>query len=145
MASPNVPQGSLNRLIASVSFDDFPELNVSVAYLGEGAMHMSLEGTATTNLPTLTGVVTSPEPYQMATLTIELLRTLPLADSFKSQAENSSLLGSYTARSDSTAQSPYAIVNASIDSVREQNWNGKTPGYVVTIKGQYNINSSLWQ
>jgi len=107
-------------------------------------MSLALDGTQTTQIRTLTGTVTSPEPYQLATLTVNLLRTQPLADLFKTTAENSTLLGNFTARSDSTTESPYQIINGSIESVREQKWDGKDPGYVVTIQGYYAINSAIW-
>jgi len=144
MANPSINQGTLNRLVASVVFSDHPELNVTASYLGEGAMSLALDGTQTTQIRTLTGTVTSPEPYQLATLTVNLLRTQPLADLFKTTAENSTLLGNFTARSDSTTESPYQIINGSIESVREQKWDGKDPGYVVTIQGYYAINSAIW-
>ena len=41
----------------------------------------------------MTGTVTSPEPYQMITLTMHLLKTQPLASFYKLQQETTSLLG----------------------------------------------------
>ena len=85
--NPLVSQGSLNRLRASVVWPDNPTLNVTASYLGKEGVSLALDGEATTFINTLVGAVTSPEPYQMITLTIHLLKTQGLASLYKSQQE----------------------------------------------------------
>lgn len=144
MANPLVSQGTLNRLRASVIWPAFPALNVTAPYLGKEGIRLALEGEATTFINTMTGAVTSPEPYMMLGLTINLIKAQSLSDAYKAQMELSALLSDGTVRPDATPLSPYQIVNASIQSVRELNFSGDDAGYVVTIKGYYNINSALW-
>lgn len=145
--NPNVQQGTLNRLKASVVFAAVPELNVIPAFLGKEMLSIAFDGSATTYVPTATGAVTSPEPYQKATLTIHLLKTQALAPAFKARLEKNSLLGDCTVWPDvQTGQgiTNYPLVNCSIENVREVMFDGMNPGWVVVIGGYYIINNDLW-
>lgn len=144
MTNPLVDQGTLNRLRASVVWGDHPELNVTAPYLGDEAMRLALEGETTNFISTLTGVVTSPEPFQMISLSMNLLKTQPLANAYKKQLEFLSTIGNGTVRSDAAALGVYPIVNCAIQAVRELNLNGRDAGWIVSIKGYYQINSSLY-
>jgi len=144
MANPLVSQGTLNRLRGSVTWDDHPELNVTASFLGKEGIGLALDGEATAFFPTLTGAVTSPEPYQMITLTIALLKTQSLADSYKLQQETLALLGNGTVRPDASTLSPYSLVNCSIEGVAPLKFSGENPDFMVTVKGYYQINNSLW-
>lgn len=144
MGNPLVDQGTLNRLRASVVWPDHPELNVTPAFMGKDMIGLSLDGEATAFHETATGAVTSPNPYQVATLTIALLKTQPLANAYKARMELLALLGNGIVRPDSSILTPYPLVNCSIESVAPQKYSGENADFVVTIKGYYNINSSLW-
>lgn len=144
MARPNVTQGPINRLIASVLFPSFPALNISPSYLTPEAIDWAPEGQATTMLPTLTGLVTSPEPYQMVRVTCHLIRSQSFADTWKQQQESSTLLGDCTVRPDSPTLSPYTLNNTAILGVDRMGFGGRDAGYVVTLSGFYSLNSSLW-
>lgn len=144
MANPNTPQGNLNRLIASVVWNDFPELNVTASFLSTEGINWSVEGAATTFQATLTGQTTSLEPYLMVTLTLNLLRTQSLGDQYKVKMETNSLLGDGTIRPDTTTLSPFPIVNAAIESVTPMTFNGTQPGFSVVIRGYYPVNQSAW-
>ncbi|MDE2105749.1 MAG: hypothetical protein KGL39_51470 [Patescibacteria group bacterium] len=142
--NPLIDQGVLNRLRGSVVLTDHPELNITASFLGEEAIRLALEGEPTTRIPTLTGIVQSPEPYQLCNVTVNLLKTQSLADAYKKQYELSTLLGNITVRPDSSALSPYSLINCSLGPVRELSFNGRDPGFVVSMGGYYLINSSLW-
>lgn len=147
MPNPNVQQGTLNRLKASVVWRDFPELNVTPAFLGKEMIRLNFEGKITTFIPTTTGAVTSPEPYQKITLTIHLLKTQILAPLYKDQLEFSSLLGDGTVWPDvQTGQGlpNYQINNCAIEDVRELAFDGVDAGWAVVIGGYYTVNSALW-
>lgn len=144
MANPGIIQGTINRLRASVTWPSFPQLNVTASFLGEEAIRLSPEGPVTTFLNTLTGGVTSPEPYQLLTIRINLLKTQSLANAYKLQIESNALLGDGTIRPDATPLSPYPITNAAIESVEPLDFGGKSPSWIVTMRGYYNINQSLW-
>lgn len=148
MSSPLVQLGTLNRLAASIVWQDFPELNVTPSFLNREGIRLALDGDATRFLPAMTGAVTSPEPYQMVTLTINLLKTQGLAPQYKNQMEFSTLLGDCVVRPDvpvgSVGITPYDLVNMAIESVRELSFSGEDAGWSVVCRGYYLINSSLF-
>lgn len=162
MANPLIAQGTLNRLVASVIWQNFPFLNVTPSFLNREGLRLSLDGEATRFLPTLTGAVTSPEPYQMVSLSINLLKTQPLSALYKAQMETNCLLGDGVIRPDVaiggavsgsvitavTGQTggltPYDITNCALESVREQTYNGEDAGWTIMVRGYYLINSNLW-
>jgi len=144
MANPLISQGSLNRLRASVVWNSFPSLNVTASYLGKEGISLALDGMATTFINTLVGAVTSPEPYQMVTLVLNLLKTQSLAGLYKAQQEENCLLGNGVVRPDSIALPAYDITNCAIESVRDLKFSGEDAAYAVTIKGYYIINSVLY-
>lgn len=144
MPNPLVSQGTLNRLRGSFLLPDIPGLNVTAPYLGKEGMRLSLEGDATKFFDSLTGMVTSPEPYLPINLRLNLLRTQPLANAYKDQMELDALVGDCTVRTDSNVLGLYEMVNCSIMNVSELQINGEDAGYAVAIKGTYYINSALW-
>ena len=143
--NPLVDQGQLNRIRGSVNWNNFPALNVTAPYLGSEGISLGLEGESTVFFPTMTGAVTSREPYMMIRLTMHLLRTQTLSDSYKVQMELNASLGNGTVRPDVTSGlTPYDIVNCAIESVREMPFNGRDPGFVVAIRGYYTVNNDLF-
>ena len=144
MALPLVPQGTLNRIAASLVIPDFPQLNVTAPFLGKEGIGVAFQGDITTMIPTMTGTVTSPEPFQMATVLVRLLKTQPLSDAYKQQLESSSLLGDITVRPDSKTLSPYQILNCAIMTVGDLSFNGTDAGYGVHIAGYYPVNANLF-
>ena len=139
-----VPQGTRNRLRGSVVFADYPALNVTAPYLDKEAISLAFEGPTAQLLGTLTGAVSSAEPYQMATVTMHLLRTQVLAETYKEQIEVNSVIGSVNVIPDSNAIAPYQLENCVIESVEAQSFNGQQPGMVVRLRGIYNINAALY-
>lgn len=149
MANPRIPQGSLNRLKASVVWNDNPDLNVTPPYLGAAGIRLGLDGGTTVFLPSLTGAVTSPEPYQMITLAIALLKTQQLCDLYRTRMESNALIGDGMVYPDVPLSEgglgAFQIVNCAIESVRELNFSGTDAGFEVSIRGYWLINSFLWQ
>ena len=144
MASPLIPQGTLNRLRGSVVFGSNPTLNVTAPYLAKQAISIAFEGDAGLLIPTLTGGVTSPEPYQMATITINLLKSQALSNVYKAQIEANVNVGDIAVIADSASLSDYELTNCIIKGVRDITFDGDVAGFVVTITGIYNVNGSLW-
>jgi len=142
--NPMVPQGTLNRLRGSFAIVNFPALNVPASYLGKAGISLTFDGEATTYIPTMTGAVTSPEPYQMVTVEIPLLKTQGLAQQYETQKQLSTLLGDSTVYTDSSALPQFDLINTSIGTIKELKFGGEDAGYVVEIKGYTLINSSLW-
>src|SRR5579862_1397685 len=116
-----VLQGTLNRLRSSVTFADFQALNVTAPFLGREGISIAPEGDVSQQIGTMTGTVASPEPYQMVTVTIHMLRTQALSAAFKAQIETNAFVGSLNVISDSTTFPDYQIEEASIIG-----WDGMT-------------------
>jgi hypothetical protein len=142
--NPLVQQGSLNRIRASIVFPSNPNLNVTASFLGRMGIRLSLDGDSTLYIPTMTGAVTSPEPYMMVTATIHMLKTQQLASLYKARMELNSLIGDGTIRPDSIALPPYQMTNCAIQSVREFNFSGEDADFAVAIRAYYLVNSSLF-
>src|SRR5579859_7576266 len=139
MANPLQAQGTINRLKASIVIPGLPGLNVTSPFLGKAGITLALNGPITTRINTMTGQVTSPEPYQLAVVTVNLLRTQALGAAYKAQLEADSLIGDITVHPDTPNFGVYPFSNCSIDDVREQSYAGEDPGFVVTIGGIYYI------
>ena len=144
MANPQIPQGTLNRLLATVVFSDNAGLNVTAPYLGKNGIHLVLDGKSAESLPTMTGTVISPEPYMMGTATMDLLKSQAFADRYKQQMETNSSIGNGTIWPDSTTLSPFNIFNAVITGVRDLPFNGQSAEFAVSIEFYYQVNSNLY-
>jgi len=144
MSNQFTPQGTLNRIRASVVISDYPILNVTSPYMGTDGVSLSFTGEQTNMLPSLTGLVTSPAPYQTAVLRMHLLRTQNLAALYKQQIELDTLVGDITVIPDSLSLPNYEIGNCAIVEVAELPMTGRDAGFMVTIQGTYYINSTLF-
>jgi hypothetical protein len=142
--SPMVDLGTLNRLLTSLSWNNFPALNVTAPFLGRGGIQLAFEGNATQFLPVMTGAVTSPEPYQMTSLTINLLKSQGLSQQYELQKRLNSLLGNGVLRTDSASLGPFDILNCGIMTVSPLAFSGEDAGYTVSVQGYMLINSQLW-
>ncbi len=142
--NPLVDQGFLNKLKANVFILDAPELNVSPSFLGKNMIRLALSGDATAYSGTATGAVPSLEPYLMASISIDLLKTQSLSDLYKRRMELNTRLGDITVTPDTDTLSPYTILNCSIASVGELSFAGADPGYGVMLTGYYIINAAAW-
>lgn len=144
MANPNVPQGVLNRLRASLIIPAFPALNVTPSFLMPEAIQTSFQGALTTNLQTMTGVVASPEPYVLGRSMVHLIKAQALAEAWRQQMEADCRLGDITVRPDSVAVSPFEIGNVSIVALEQLSFGGRDAGFVVAIEGTWNVNANYW-
>lgn len=144
MGNPLVPQGVLNRIRGSLILVDMPQLNITAPYLGREGIIIAFEGNVVEYFPTMTGGVTSNEPYQFVTVTCALLKTQQLADLYKQQQEFNATLGDGVVRADAKNLSPYQLTNLSIEGVGDLSFNGTNPVYGLRLKGYYNLNSALF-
>lgn len=142
--NPQVPQGILNRIKGSVIIPGFPALNITAPYLGREGIRISFSGVTTEHYETMTGAVLSPQPYQITTVRVNLLKTQSLALAFETQRKLLSILGDLTVTSDATPLPMYPLANCSIENVDTLTFSGQDPNYIVDLKGQYYINSSLF-
>ena len=143
--NPLIVQGTLNRVRGSVVVPSFPTLNVTNGYLGKLGVRLAIQGDATQFIDTMTGMVTSPEPYLPAVVTIHLLRTQNLGALWRSQMENqTAVLGQVSVVPDATTWPSYDFTNCAITSIGEMPFDGTDPGYVIAIRGTYPINANMF-
>jgi len=143
-SNPQIQQGTLNRLLASVVYADFTQLNVTSGYLAREAISLSFDGDTSLLIGTLTGAVTSPEPYIYGTVTMHLLRTQALGEAYSSQIRTNTTLGSVTVYPDTQVLQPFQLNNCVLMSIQETAFDGTQAGLVVRLRGVYNINSTLF-
>lgn len=143
-ANPQIQQGTLNRLRGSVVIPEYPALQVTAPFLGRAGISISFEGETTTMIPTMTGTVTSPFPYQMVTVSISLLKTQALAAAWETQRQSLSTIGDITITTDTSTLPSYTFNNCAIQNVRELNFAGEDASFGVTLSGYYQINNNIW-
>lgn len=146
MANPNVPQGTINRLLAALVIPSFPSLNITASYLGKEGLRIALEDPSVEYIRTLTGAATSPQPFKLARITANLLKSQPLAGLYRAQEQQNSLLGDgLTLYADSAVFPVYILNNCSIMNVPGVDFSGKDADYNVELMGIYPINNFLFQ
>ena len=144
MANPNIAQGTLNRLRGSVVIPNFTNLNVTAPFLGRGGISIAFEGESTLLVPTMVGTVTSPSPYQMASISINLIKSQALAQAWETQRQTLSTIGDVTVITDASTLAAYTIINSAIETVAGLNFSGEDASYIVTVRGYYPVNGDLW-
>lgn len=142
--NPQVPQGTINRLRGSIEFPSNAGLNITAAFLTKKGISATFEGETTQFLDTMTGAAISPEPYQYVTLSVNLVRSVALAQSYKALIENQSLIGAATFRSDTSSMRSFHLNQVSILSVDDFPVNGESADWGIKLRGIWLINSSLW-
>ncbi len=138
------PQGNLNLLAASVVLATLGDLTITSQFLAKEAISIALGGQASKLLPTLTGGVQSPEPYQIADVTVHLVKSMSLANLWKLQQELDTNLGSITVIPDASTLSPYPLENCVLLGVEPMTFDGNQAGYVIKIQGIYYTNAAMW-
>jgi hypothetical protein len=144
MSNPYLVAGPLNRVRCHVVVAATPTLNVTPQQMGKSFARIEFEGDFNQQIETATGVVNSPEPYVMATITVGLLRSQTLAASWLTQAQNTTILGDVTIYSDTSAFPPITLNDAGLRSLEPGAYDGTDPVVRLTIRGTFNINSALW-
>lgn len=144
MAFQFTPPGVLNRLRASVTYHDFPQLNVTAGFLTTEGIRLALEGNATDLLPAMVSLVSSPAPYLSASLTMSIVRSSGLAQIYKTQIEDTTLVGLVTIWPDTDVLNPFVLNNVALESIREMAFAGMEAAIVVTARGYYNVNTGFF-
>jgi hypothetical protein len=144
MAFQFTPPGVLNRLRASITYADHPELNVTSGFLTTEGIRLALEGNATDLLPAMVSLVSSPAPYLSATMTISLVRSSSLAQLYKLQFEDTTLIGLANIIPDTDVLNPFIINNVALESIREMAFAGMEAALVITARGYYNVNTGFF-
>ena len=144
MANPLVPQGFLNRVRGALSVTDTPALNVSASYLAKDGISLRPDGQATDIIHTMTGTVGSQAPYQQVTLTVHLLKTQGLGESYRQRFLTDTSLGEIVVTPDATTFDNITLLNCYLVNFNELAFSGMDPAFVVTISGYMVTNDNMW-
>lgn len=142
--NPQVPQGTINRLRGSIEFPSNAGLNITAPFLTKKGISASFDGEITQYLDTMTAAATSPEPYLYVTLTVNLVRSVALAQSYKAQIEYQSTIGAATFRSDTSAMRSFHLTQVSVLNADDFPVNGESAEWTIKLRGVWLINSNLW-
>jgi hypothetical protein len=144
MANPYLNAGPLNRVRCHVVIAATPTLNIPSNSMGKSFAHIEFEGDFTHQIEVGTGIVNSPEPYVMASITVGLLRTQGLSAAWLAQAQNTTILGDVTIHSDTSVWPAIALSDTSIKTINSRAYDGLDPVVALVLRGTFNINSALW-
>lgn len=142
--NPLVSQGVLNRVRGALSVTSLPSLNITAPYLGREGISMRPTTNATDIIPTMTGTVGSQTTFMQVDLTVHLLKTQALGNSWRSQMLDTTALGELTYVSDASTFDDFTLYNGYIVSFGDLPSNGSDPGYVLNISGYIIVNNNLW-
>lgn len=152
MGQQYVDQGNLNRLRAQVVFAQITSngqpLTITSPYLGTEGIRLALDSNATDLLPTMTGMVSSPAPYQSCTLTIAIVKSAKaLANQLMQLMQmQSTIIGNVTVYPDvpTDVLQPFNLLNMALETVREMNFAGTEPVIVFTMRGYLMVNQGFF-
>lgn len=143
--NPQIALGTLNRLRTSLVVPGFTNLNVTASYMSKKFITVTLdENPWVMGIETATGIVISPEPYVMGTVTVGLLRTLGLAQSWVLQGKATGAIGDIEIHSDTSAFEALTIHNAFIQHIDPGPYDGTNPETPLVLRGVFYVNNDLW-
>ncbi|HQT68621.1 MAG TPA: hypothetical protein PLC74_13570 [Acetobacteraceae bacterium] len=142
--NPYTPQGTLNRVRVHVVIPSYPALNVIPGNMGTSFARVSFSGPFVEQIPTATGIVNSPEPYVMASVTFGILRTQSLANAWLLQIQATGVLGNVDVYSDTAAFPNITVTDTSVVDYDPGAFDGKDPIVGLTLRGVYYPNNNLW-
>jgi hypothetical protein len=144
MANPNVNQGTMNVLLGSVVFANYPDLNITSDYLNPGGIQWSTDGDMSIQIPTMVGSVTSDRPFIFANVDIHLIRSQNLASSFISQFQTTTTVGSVSVYSDTSILPVFSLNNCIFTTFPSMSFDGLNSDFLVRLRGVYTINNNLF-
>src|ERR1700677_96176 len=142
--NPQTIQGILNRVITSVVVTSFPQLSLTAPFMAKSMAQLDFDEDAVDQIGTATGIVNSPQPYVLATLTANLLRSQGIAAAYIAQWQQQAILGSVTVYPDSHVFPPITLVNCSLLRPTPGPYDGQDPTVKATIKGVFYTNAIMW-
>ena len=147
MSGTVVDHGAINKTRGSVTFANFPALNVTSNYLTRDGIVFNPSGNATEFLEVMTGRVTSQEVTVACEIVIHLVKSMSLAAAFQQQFLLNTNLGPATIRPDTPPNvgiQSWQLLNLAIVNVNEQSYAGTSADFPVRLGGYLVVNTSLF-
>ncbi len=130
--------GFLNKLRIAVIFHDCPGLNLGAGDLAQAGVRFKTEA-----LPPVinaeTGVAEPPRALK-ATLSISVLKTLPVAEAYKQTLETDRRVGRICYRPDTSALSPFFLLDCMLERIAGETSNGTDAAIEFIITGTSPVN-----
>jgi len=142
--NPILIPGNLNRVRASIIVPNNTTYNIPAQYLAKEGIAIAAQTAVNTQFQGMTTIVNSNEPYQLVQLTISLVKTLALAESYKELIENNPNLDQITVVPDTNVLSEFTLYNCAIMNWNGQSFAGTQADYTFMIQGAYYISNNLW-
>jgi hypothetical protein len=140
-----VDQGTLDRTKAWINIPAFGGvLSVDAGFLAPEGIRLSFDDLATDLLPTMTGMVTSPKPYQGVTVTIALVKSTYKATQYQRQFNDQTLLGDAWIFPDALNLVTFPLHNVTLETIREMSFGGTEAAMVVTLRGYRDVNTGFF-
>lgn len=139
-----VANGILNRVLTHITFASYPALNIGAQNMGSTYAHLNFEGDFTQQPEVAVGVVNSPEPFVMASISTQILRTQPLGAAWLSQVSLYTVLGVVNVYPDSPAFPNITISDVVVRTFNTEAFDGRNPAIDLVLRGVYYPNNSLW-
>jgi len=144
MANPLLIPGTLNRVRGQLIVAGNAALNITASYLGKEGISISADTELATTIPLLVSTTNSMEPYQMVTVTANIVKSMGLCTNYLNQIRNSSVLGTVTVVLDTGNVPNFTIYNAVIVNWQQLSAAGTQADFPLTIRGYFVVNDALW-
>ena len=136
--------GTLNRALTHVTFASFPQLNIGAQNMGKNFARLTFEGDFAGQAEVAVGVVPSPEPYVMGSLSVGVLRTQALGAAWLTQIQATAVLGTMTAYPDSVAFPSITLSTTVVKSFDPDAFDGTDPVIKMVLRGVFYPNANMW-
>lgn len=131
----------INKSRSSVVFSDFPELLITTEVMGDSILSVNFNGQQTERIPSALGDVLSPNFYQQAQVSVDLLKTSEQYEKFLKRRKISNILsGSATVTTDDGQTFKMHGLTFEIGSV---SGDGSSATVDLTISGNARVNMEL--
>lgn len=142
--NPLIAQGTLNRVRCHIVVPALTALNITASYMVKNFATISFDDAFSDQIPTGTGIVNSPAPYVLASISVGLIRTQSLALAWLNQVNATAILGDVVVHSDTAAFPSITVNNASILHIQPGPYDGMDPTVQLALRGIYYTNNDLW-
>jgi len=144
VTNPGIARGVLNRVRCSVVVPSDPTLNITAPNMGRQMARLQFEGQLVNQIPTATGLVNSPEPYAICSITIALLRTQPVAAAWLAVIQNNSNIKNVTIHSDTSQFPEISLQDVVVSRIDPGPFDATNPDVQIVLKGAMPVNNNLW-
>lgn len=131
----------INKSRSSIVFSDYPELLITTEVLGDSIINLSFNGQQTERIASALGDILSPNFYQQASVSVDLLKVSNQCKELMKRRKNNNILtGSATVTLDDGSTYKLTSLTFEIGSV---SGDGTSATVEVTISGNSRVNQLL--